>query len=457
MNVLSRDQVSAVEAVFQNSGVKVYAVGGCVRDALLGIPAKDVDFVVVGSSPKEMVEKFGFTSHGIDHTCFILRHGPLNGFEFSLARKEKKVGTGYTGFQYEFAGASLHDDLFRRDLTINAMAQEVGSQDIIDPFGGQNDLQQGVLRHVSEHFSEDPVRILRVARFAARYDFLVHPSTMKLMHLLGTNKKEILSMTSERVGGEFQKALATRFPHRFFWVLRQADMLEDWFPQIHDLFGIPQPRAHHPEIDVGVHVLNVVKKAGKLSKGDPLVVFGALVHDLGKALSPVDWGEDPEKLAAAQHLKHEEKGVELVRQLCNTLRLPNTYKDFGTLAAEYHTHVHRISEMNPRSITKFLLQLPRGSKFRPTVFRLARVALADATGRGHFHRRPYPQALMLGIAARAFHRVKVQPAAVQAVKDAPAEDKKKFGDRLRDILRQDQVSAVKRAQKKFPATRNAPS
>ena len=312
-------------------GLKLYLVGGAVRDRLLGVDPPDRDWVVVGSTPEQMVE-LGFEPVGKDFPVFI--HKPT-GEEYALARTERKTARGYQGFQFNTSPEiSLEDDLERRDLTINAIAED-SDGNIVDPFNGRADLESGVLRHVSEAFVEDPVRILRVARFAARFDFTVANETLELMRTMVSNS-EVDALVPERVWQEMHKALLTDRPQRFFEVLRDCGALSRVLPEIDDLFGIPQTAKYHPEIDTGIHTMMVIEQATKLSV-DPQVRFAALVHDLGKAVTP--------KEILPSHTGHEKGGLAIIDALCERLRVPKKYRSLALAVAEYHLHMHKMFEL----------------------------------------------------------------------------------------------------------------
>ncbi|MDH3948278.1 MAG: multifunctional CCA addition/repair protein, partial [Gammaproteobacteria bacterium] len=289
--------------------MQIYKVGGCVRDELLGLPVKDRDWVVVGTTPQEMLDA-GYKPVGKDFPVFL---HPETHEEYALARTERKTAPGYTGFAFHAAAdVTLEEDLLRRDLTINAMA-ETPAGELIDPYHGRDDLQHRLLRHVSPAFVEDPVRILRVARFAARlaeFDFQVAEETMRLMREMVSNG-EVDALVPERVWQETVRALSEAVPTRFFEVLRECGALAKLFPELEQLYGVPQPPEHHPEIDTGVHTMMVLQQAARLSN-DPAVRFAALVHDLGKGTTP------PEEWP--KHIAHEEQGVPLVKALCQRLK-----------------------------------------------------------------------------------------------------------------------------------------
>jgi tRNA nucleotidyltransferase (CCA-adding enzyme) len=360
--------------------MKTYLVGGAVRDKLLGLPVQDRDYVVVGSTPEEMAAK-GFKPVGADFPVFL---HPETKEEYALARTERKSGHGYKGFKvYAAPDVTLEDDLRRRDLTINAMAEDESGQ-LIDPFKGAEDLRNGVLRHVSPAFAEDPVRILRVARFAARYakwGFHVAHSTNKLMREM-VESGEVDHLVAERVWTELERALGEAKPSRFFETLRGCGALQRLFPEIDALFGVPQPEKHHPEVDTGVHIMLVLDAAAKLSP-DTRVRFAALMHDLGKGSTPqAEW---------PQHIGHEERGVELVKNFCRRLRVPNEHRDLAVLAARYHAHCHKIAELRPATVVDTLEAMDAFR--RPERVDLFVTACeADFRGRHGSEDKPYPQA-----------------------------------------------------------------
>jgi tRNA nucleotidyltransferase (CCA-adding enzyme) len=359
--------------------MEVYLVGGAVRDRLLGRPVHERDWVVVGARPEEL-ERDGFVPVGREFPVFL---HPQTHEEYALARVERKVGLGYRGFTTQFApDVTLEEDLKRRDLTINAMA-ETPSGEIIDPYGGRRDLEARLLRHVSEAFAEDPVRILRVARFAARYadlGFRVAEDTLELMKRM-TESGEVDALVPERVWQETERALGETRPDVFFETLRSCGALSKIFPEIAALHGIPQPPRWHPEIDTGVHVMLVVRYAARI--GAPTTVrFAALMHDLGKALSP------PEKWPS--HRGHEEAGVPLIEDLCDRLKVPNGYRELAVLTARHHATVHRAAELRPATLLKLLETIDAFR--RPERFRELLLACeSDARGRAGLENQPYPQ------------------------------------------------------------------
>jgi tRNA nucleotidyltransferase (CCA-adding enzyme) len=376
--------------------MEIYLVGGAVRDELLGLPVKERDWVVVGVTPAELLAQ-GYQQVGKHFPVFL---HPVTREEYALARTERKTAPGYRGFSVHAAPeVTLQEDLGRRDLTINAMARDVGGH-LIDPYQGLRDLQERRLRHVSPAFAEDPVRILRVARLAARYaalSFQVAPETLALMRTMIASG-EVDTLVPERVWAETVRALGEPSPARFIEVLRDSGALARIFPEIDRLFGVPQPPLHHPEIDTGRHLLLSLQQAVHLG-ADPLVGFAVLVHDLGKGTTPVE--EWP------RHIGHEARGARLVRELCQRLRVPKDYRELGVLAAEYHTLCHRALELRPRTLLKLLQTLDAFRKpLRFEQFLLA--CEADARGRQGLEERPYPQAERLRTAYQAAAAVEVR-------------------------------------------------
>ncbi|MEX1267346.1 MAG: multifunctional CCA addition/repair protein [Woeseia sp.] len=369
--------------------MEVYLVGGAVRDELLGLPVKERDWCVTGATPEEMVA-LGYRPVGKDFPVFL---HPDTAEEYALARTERKSGRGYHGFQFDTsANVTIEDDLERRDLTVNAMARD-GDGALIDPFNGRADIEARQLRHVSDAFGEDPVRVLRAAKFAARFaglGFNVAEETRLLMAAMVANG-EVAELAPDRVWKETQAALLNNNPQVFFQVLRDCDALAVVFPEIDALFGIPQPPRWHPEIDCGVHTLMVVEQAAALSP-ELDVRFAALVHDLGKAKTPV------EKLPA--HHGHERRSVNLVRALSRRLPVPGAARDLALLVAEFHGHCHRALELKPETILKLL---ERCDAFRrPDRFaRFLTACEADARGRTGLEDRAYPQSAYLAGALQA--------------------------------------------------------
>jgi len=400
--------------------VKVYAVGGAVRDELLGLPVKDRDYVVVGATPDEML-RLGYRPVGRDFPVFL---HPQTHEEYALARTERKSGPGYRGFVVHAApDVTLEDDLGRRDLTINAIAKaEDGT--LIDPYGGAADLEAGVLRHVGSAFVEDPVRILRVARFAARFGFAIAPQTMELMRAMVAGG-EADHLVAERVWQELARGLMEREPQRMVEVLRECGALARVLPEVDRLFGVPQPPEHHPEVDTGAHILLTLACAA--AREEPLEVrFSLLVHDLGKAETPRD--EWP------RHIGHEARSVPLIDALCERLRVPNPCRELALVTARLHTHVHRALELRPATILDVLEQTDCFR--RPERFDLfVRACECDARGRTGLEDRPYPQATRMRTAAQA-------AAAVDAGAIARSADQ---AETIKQRLRQARVEAIRAA------------
>ncbi|MDH3562201.1 MAG: multifunctional CCA addition/repair protein [Gammaproteobacteria bacterium] len=401
--------------------MKIYLVGGAVRDKLLGLPVQDRDYVVVGATPDEMIAN-GFKPVGADFPVFL---HPETKEEYALARTERKSGHGYKGFKvYAAPDVTLEDDLRRRDLTINAMAEDE-SGNLIDPFKGEEDLRNGVLRHVSSAFSEDPVRILRVARLAARYGrwgFHVAHSTNKLMREM-VDSGEVDHLVPERVWQELDRALSEDKPSHFFEVLRGCGALARLFPEIDALFGVPQPEKHHPEVDTGVHAMLVLDAAAKLSP-DTRVRFAALMHDLGKGNTPE--GEWP------KHIGHEARGVELVKNFCQRLRVPNEHRDLAVLAARYHAHCHRIAELRPATVVDTLEGLD-GFRRPERIEQFILACEADFRGRFGSEDKPYDQAQVF---RRAFEAARAVDAAAVAAQGGKGPN---IGARVREA----RIAAVK--------------
>ncbi len=369
--------------------MEVYLVGGAVRDQLLGLPVRERDWVVVGARPEDL-EHQGYVSVGREFPVFL---HPQTKEEYALARLERKVAPGYRGFTTQFSpDVTLEDDLKRRDLTINAIAQSP-SGEIIDPYGGQRDLNAKVLRHVSAAFVEDPVRILRLARFAARFaslGFTVAGETASLMRQM-VSSGEVDALVPERVWQETVRALGEPRPDVFFQVLRDCGALAVIFPEIDALYGVPQPAKWHPEIDTGVHVMLAVRYAARIA-APTSVRFGVLMHDLGKARSaPERW---------PSHHGHEEAGVPLVEALCQRLRVPNEFRELAVLGSRHHAVVHRAAELRADTLLK-LFETTDAFR-RPERFNeLLLLCESDARGRAGLEDRPYPQAEYLRRAREA--------------------------------------------------------
>ena len=371
--------------------MKSFVVGGAVRDRLLGLPVQDRDHVVIGATPEQMLDQ-GFRPVGKDFPVFL---HPQTSEEYALARTERKTAPGYKGFLFHAApDVTLEEDLVRRDLSINAIAEtEDGS--LIDPFGGQHDLEARVFRHVSDAFAEDPVRILRLARFAARFaDFTVASETEALMRAM-VLAGEVDALVPERVWQELSRGLMEQAPSRMFAVLRRCGALVRILPELDRLWGVPQPPQHHPEIDTGVHVMMVVDMSARLGASLP-VRFAALMHDLGKGATPAsDW---------PRHYGHEARSVELADGICHRLKIPGDCRALALMAAREHGNVGRALELRPGTIVKML---ERCDAFRkPERFvEMLQVAECDHRGRTGFEDRPFPQQSRLQAALHAARAV----------------------------------------------------
>ena len=363
--------------------MKSYLVGGAVRDGLLGLPVKDKDWVVVGATPQQMLDA-GYQQVGRDFPVFL---HPNSHEEYALARTERKSGSGYTGFTcYAAPDVTLEQDLLRRDLTVNALAEDADGT-IIDPYGGRRDLEQRILRHVSPAFGEDQLRVLRVARFAARYahlSFRIADETMVLMREM-TDAGELAHLTPERVWKETENALGTRNPQVFFQTLRDCGALKVLFPEIDALYGVPAPAKWHPEIDTGVHTLMTLTMAAMLSP-DIDVRFATLCHDLGKGLTP--------KALWPRHHGHGPAGVKLVEQLSLRLKVPNEMRDLAKLVAEFHDLIHTLPILQPKTLIKLFDSIDAWRKPQ-RVEQIALTSEADVRGRTHFEACDYPQGRLL--------------------------------------------------------------
>ncbi|MDY4335143.1 multifunctional CCA addition/repair protein [Pectobacterium brasiliense] len=373
--------------------MKIYLVGGAVRDSLLGLPVTEKDWVVVGATPENLLEQ-GYQQVGKDFPVFL---HPVSRDEYALARTERKSGKGYTGFVCHAApDVTLEQDLLRRDLTINAIARTERG-DLIDPYHGRRDLENRVLRHVSDAFSEDPLRVLRVARFAARFahlGFQIAEETMALMQKMA-HEGELAYLTPERVWKETEKALGTSSPDVYFQVLRDCGALTVLFPEIDNLYGVPAPAKWHPEIDTGIHTMMTVAMAARLSP-EIDVRFATLCHDLGKGLTPPElW---------PRHHGHGPAGVKLVEALCQRLRVPNPIRDLAKLVAEYHDLVHTVQVLQPKTLLKLFDAIDVWRKPQ-RLEQLALTSEADARGRAGFEETPYPQGDYLREAFRVASQV----------------------------------------------------
>jgi len=391
--------------------LKVYCVGGAVRDGLLGLPVQDHDWVVVGATAEQM-EALGYRPVGKDFPVFL---HPDTHEEYALARTERKTVLGYKGFAvYAAPDVTLEQDLSRRDFTVNAIAQaEDGS--LIDPYNGIVDLRAGILRHVSAAFSEDPVRILRAARFVARFGFSIAPETLELMRAMVANG-EVDALVAERVWQELSRGLMEKSPSRFITTLRNCGALKKILPEIDALFGVPQPPQHHPEIDCGIHTMMVLDDAARHHYALE-VRFAALMHDLGKGNTPKD--------ILPRHIGHEARSVDLLRALCERLRVPGECRDLGLLVARYHGDVHRARELRPDTIVRLFQNCDAWRK--PERFtQLLEACASDARGRTGHEQDDYPQARFLQRMLQAAQAVNAGEVARQC------EDKNLIAERVKE-------------------------
>jgi len=400
----------------------VFLVGGAVRDELLGVAPRERDWVVVGSTPETLLEK-GYKQVGASFPVFL---HPDTGEEYALARTEKKQGHGYHGFTVDFhAGVTLEEDLARRDLTINAMARSPDGT-LTDPYGGKADLESRLLRHVSPAFSEDPLRVLRVARFAARFatlGFTVHPSTLELMSAM-SGSGELSHLAPERIWGEIESAMSTEQPGVFVDVLRQCGALSVLLPEVNVLFGVPQPEKYHPEIDTGIHTImamNLAARAGWSTE----VVFAVLLHDLGKGVTnPAKW---------PSHVGHEGAGVPLVERVCERFRVPGNYRELALKVCALHLRCHRLMEMQPSRVMALLEDadlLRRPEQLEPFV----QACEADCRGRKGCEEFEYPQASRLLTALQASLSIKARQLDTSGLE----------GRAIGELLRRSRIEAISR-------------
>ena len=406
-----------------------YLVGGAVRDDLLGIAPRERDWVVVGSTPEALLEK-GYRQVGASFPVFL---HPSTGEEYALARTERKQGHGYHGFAVDFhPGVTLEEDLARRDLTINAMAQTADGQ-LVDPYGGKSDLEARLLRHVSPAFSEDPLRVLRVARFAARLaplGFSVHESTMRLMREM-TASGELAHLVPERVWNEIEAAMCSANPGIFIQILRDCGALSVLLPEVDVLFGVPQPAKYHPEIDTGIHVMMAMDFAAHM-QWPVQVVFALLLHDLGKGRTdPTTW---------PSHVGHELRGVPLVERVCERLRAPGACRDLAVKVCALHLRCHQLSQMRPSRIMALIEEadlLRRPDQAEPFL----QACEADYRGRKDFEERPYPQAQKLATALKAIRAIQARQLDTEGLE----------GREIGEKLRQARIEAIARVCETGPA------
>lgn len=416
--------------------MKIYLVGGAVRDSLLNLPIKDKDFMVVGATPEQM-QQLGYRQVGKDFPVFL---HPKTQQEYALARTERKVGLGYGGFScYASPDVTLEQDLLRRDLTINAIAQDEAGN-LYDPYHGVADINARQLRHVSAAFAEDPLRVLRVARFAARFHdlgFEIAAETMVLMQHM-SQTEELTALTPERVWQEVDKSLGGPHPEVFFEVLRQCGALNILFPEIEALFGVPQPEKWHPEIDTGLHTMLVLAQASSLTE-EKAVRFAALVHDLGKALSPKEhW---------PKHHGHGQKGLPVIKSLCERLRVPNEYRDLALLVSDQHQNVHQAFELRSETIIKLFDKADFWRK-PERLEQLLLACIADMRGRTGFEHHAYPQGDYLSACFLAANTVDVK--AIIAVGFQGAQIKQALNSKRIEVVEQVKLNWQQSQAKQTP-------
>ena len=414
--------------------MKVYLVGGAVRDQLLGLPVKDRDWIVVGATPATLLS-LGYQQVGKDFPVFL---NPKTKEEYALARTESKSSAGYTGFICDFSPTiTLEQDLIRRDLTINAMAQSKDGE-IIDPYGGKQDLENRILRHISPAFSEDPLRVLRVARFAARYHslgFKIASETLSLMAELAQSG-ELQHLTTERVWLETEKALNEKNPEIYFETLHKTGALKVLFSEIDALYGVPNPVKHHPEVDSFIHTMLVLKQAVNLTENNPIlnksaVRFAAICHDLGKALTPQN--------ILPHHYGHEQAGIKPTRSLCKRLKVPSYYQELAELTCEFHTHIHKAFELRAETVITLFNRFDVWRK--PQRFQeFLQVCLADTRGRTGFENKDYPQIDYINQLLHAANEVDVQ----QVIADGFEKQE------IRNELTKRRILAVKQTKENSP-------
>ena len=414
--------------------MKVYLVGGAVRDQLLDLPVKDRDWIVVGSDPATLLS-LGYQQVGKDFPVFL---NPKTKEEYALARTERKSSAGYTGFICDFSPTiTLEQDLIRRDLTINAMAQSEDGE-IIDPYGGKQDLENRILRHISRAFSEDPLRVLRVARFAARYHYLgfkIASETLSLMAELAQSE-ELQHLTAERVWLETEKALNEKNPEIYFETLHKTGALKVLFPEIDALYGVPNPAKHHPEVDSFIHTMLVLKQAVNLTENNPIlnksaVRFATICHDLGKALTPQN--------ILSHHYGHEQAGIKPTRTLCKRLKVPSYFQELAELTCEFHTHIHKAFELRAETVITLFNRFDVWRK--PQRFQeFLQVCLADTRGRTGFENKDYPQIDYVNQLLQAANEVDVQ----QVIADGFEKQE------IRNELTKRRILAVKQTKANYP-------
>ncbi len=405
--------------------MKFYRVGGCVRDRLLGLELKDIDWVVTGATEAQMLD-LGYKPIGKDFPVFL---HPESKQEYALARSERKTGPGYKGFAVSAdPDTTIEQDLLRRDLTINAIAEDEDGN-LVDPYGGRADIENRLLRHVSEAFVEDPVRVLRVARFAARFHrlgFIIAAETRELIRQIGASG-ELETLVAERVWSELTRALGEPDPQVFFLSLRDCDVLRLLFPEIDALFGVPQTAKYHPEIDTGVHLMMALARSAELGF-DNATRFAVLMHDLGKAQTPAE--------LLPSHHGHEQRGKPLVKAFCKRWRAPRAYTELALITTEFHTLVHRALELNAKTLLKLLLRADAPRK--PQRFaQMLDACLADARGRKNFENADYPQVSFLARLAEQLRELDLGQLAKRGLS----------GKKLADEIRKKRLALIRQQKK----------
>ncbi|WP_367680548.1 multifunctional CCA addition/repair protein [Candidatus Fukatsuia anoeciicola] len=399
--------------------MNIYLVGGAVRDSLLNLPISEKDWVIVNATPEKLLS-LGYQQVGRDFPVFL---HPITREEYALARTEHKSGHGYTGFTcYAAPDVTLEEDLYRRDLTINAMARDYTNNKLIDPYQGKKDLTNRVLRHVSDTFIEDPLRVLRIARFIARFahlGFTIASETFTLMIKI-VNNGELSNLVAERVWQETKKALISQSPHKYFQILRDCGALAVLFPEIDALFGVPAPIRWHPEIDTGIHTLMTLDIAACLSTQIE-VRFSALCHDLGKGLTAKEFWP--------HHHGHNLMGVKLVEQLCQRLKVPASIRELAKLAAKYHDLIHIVNNFKPKTLLKLFDAIDAWRKpYR--LYQMIIISEADARGRAGFEHNSYPQGDYLRNAFRIAKAISVQAVITSGLKGSAIMDELKHQRQL---------------------------
>lgn len=414
---------------FQIPGAQVYLVGGAVRDALLGIASKDCDWLVVGSQPQDLLD-LNFKQVGKEFPVFL---HPQTQEEYALARTERKAGHGYQGFEFDFASTTtLEQDLIRRDLTINAIAQDEHGE-LHDPYNGQQDLNNRILRHVSPAFTEDPLRVLRVARFAAQlgeYEFSLAPETLELMQTI-SNSGELEFLQAERIWQETARALQTQHPHIYIKTLRDCGALKIIFPELDALFGVPQTEKYHPEIDSGIHTLMVMEQSAKLSEALP-VRFAAMTHDFGKGTTP--------KEILPRHIGHEQRSFNMLKKFYKRFPIPKECQEVANKVAKLHLYPHKAFELRAATILKLFKQLDAYRK--PQHFEYYLLAcLADSKGRTGFENNHFPE---IDYFRECY--VNAKQVSAKSVLDKYPANEKPSGKVLGDAIDEERITAIQKVK-----------